>query len=164
MEKKYKLLKTNKKTFGDKTLFQIKALVDFSNAKKGEKGGYIEKESNLAHSGDAWVSGDALVYGDALVSGDAWVSGNARIFGDARISGNAWVYGDAWVSGNARIFGDARISGDAWVSGDARVYGNARVSIRADLKTNCDFELPRILINKPEKLKQLAEFLKKLEV
>jgi hypothetical protein len=80
--------------FGKK-LFRIKALVAFGNVEKGELGGFIEKEDNLSHDGNAWVSGDAQVYGNAQVYGDAWVSGDARVYG------NAQVYGDARVSGNA---------------------------------------------------------------
>ena len=62
--------------FGKK-LFRIKALVAFGDVEKGELGGFIEKEDNLSHLGDAWVSGNARVSGNALVSGDALVSGNA---------------------------------------------------------------------------------------
>ena len=80
--------------FGKK-LFRVKALVEFGSVKAGELGGYIEKEENLSHNGNAWVSGDAKVSGNAWVYGDAWVSGNAEV------SGNAKVYGDAEVSGNA---------------------------------------------------------------
>lgn len=50
--------------FGKK-LFRIKALIAFGNVEKGELGGFIEKEDNLSHSGNAWVSGDAWVYCDA---------------------------------------------------------------------------------------------------
>lgn len=50
--------------FGTK-LFRIKALIEFGNVKAGDLGGYIEKEDNLEHSGDAWVSGNARVYGNA---------------------------------------------------------------------------------------------------
>ena len=103
-------------------LFRIKALIEFGNVKAGDLGGYIEKEENLSHMGNAWVSGNAQV------SGDARVFGNAQVFGDARVFGNAWVSGDAWVSGNAQVFGDARVFGNAWVSGDAWVSGNAQVS------------------------------------
>ena len=35
----------------------------------GEVGGWIEKETNLSVSGNAWVSGNAQVYGDARVYG-----------------------------------------------------------------------------------------------
>ena len=75
-------------------LFRIKALIEFGNVKAGDLGGYIEKEENLSHMGNAWVSGNAQV------------SGDAQVFGDARVSGNAWVSGDAWVSGNAQVSGD----------------------------------------------------------
>ena len=74
--------------FGKK-LFRIKALVAFGDVEKGELGGFIEKEGNLSHDGDAWVSGNA------------WVSGDARVYGNARVSGNAQVSGDARASGNA---------------------------------------------------------------
>ena len=46
-------------------LFRIKALVEFGDVEAGELGGYIEKEENLDHDGDAWVCGDARVYGNA---------------------------------------------------------------------------------------------------
>lgn len=51
-------------------LFRIKALIEFGNVKAGDLGGYIEKEENLSHTGNAWVSGDAQVSGDARVFGD----------------------------------------------------------------------------------------------
>ena len=50
--------------FGMK-LFRIKALIDFGNVRTGDLGGYIEKEDNLSHYGNAWVSGDALIFGNA---------------------------------------------------------------------------------------------------
>ena len=86
--KKYELTE-NTKTHFDKKLFQIKALIDFADVKAGELGGWIEKEENLSHAGNAWVSGDALVYGNARVYGNAWVSGNARVYGDAQVYGDA---------------------------------------------------------------------------
>ena len=103
-------------------LFRIKALVEFGKVEKGELGGFVEKEENLDHDGDAWVSGDAMVYGNARVSG------NAEVYGDAEVYGNARVYGDARVYGNARGSGNARVYGNAWVSGNARVSGDAWVS------------------------------------
>ncbi|MCH5202734.1 MAG: hypothetical protein J1F17_05960 [Oscillospiraceae bacterium] len=131
--KKYELT-TNTKTFLGRTLYQIKALVDFGDVKAGDLGGYIEKEGNLSQEGNAWVYGDARVYGNARVFGDARVTDNAWVSGDARVTDNAWVYGDARVYGNALVYGDARVFDNAWVygnalvSGDAWVYGNARVS------------------------------------
>ena len=81
MNKKYKL--TDKKFFPEinKELWQIEALCDFGNVKKGERGGWIEKESNLNNETD----------------GNAWVYGNAEVCGNAKVWGNAWVYGNAKI-------------------------------------------------------------------
>ena len=111
MEKKYELIAEKTiEVFGRK-LFKIRALVDIESigVKAGEEGGYVEREYNLSHFGNAWVSGNARVYGNAEVSGNARVYGNAEVYGNARVSGNARVYGNAEVSGNARVYGDARV-------------------------------------------------------
>lgn len=76
MNKKFELT-TDTKMFLGRKLFRIKALISFGNVKEGDLGGYVENESNLSHSGDAWVYGEAWVYGNA------WVSDNARVSGDA---------------------------------------------------------------------------------
>ena len=104
--KKFELTSDFKMYLGMK-LFRIKALVDFGNVKAGDLGGYIEKEKNLSHNGNAWVSGNAQVYDNA------WVYGDARVCGNAWVYDNAWVYGNAWVSGNARVYDNARVSGNA---------------------------------------------------
>ena len=132
MSKKYKLTDETINLNGA-TLYRIEALKYFGEIKKGDKGGFIESENNLAHEGDAWVSDDACVYGSACVYGDACVFGCACVYDNALVSGNGQVYGNARVCGNSRVYGSARVTddacvyGDAFVRGDARVYGNARV-------------------------------------
>ena len=69
--KKFELTSESIVNIFGKKLFRVKALVEFGSVKAGELGGYIEKEENLSHNGNAWVSGDAKV------SGNAWVYGNA---------------------------------------------------------------------------------------
>lgn len=138
MSKKYKLTDETIKLNGV-TLYRIEALKDFGEIKKGDKGGFIESENNLAHEGNAWVSNNAHVYGDACVFdnaqvyGNAFVSGYAQVYGNSRVYGNAWLYdnarvcGYAWVADNARVYGDANVCDDSSVFGSACVYGNARV-------------------------------------
>jgi len=106
---KYKLTSNTKIKFGRK-LFQIEATASFGVVSKGDKGGWIEKESNLSQDGNAWV------YGNARVSGNAVVCDNAVVCGNARVSGNAWVCGNARVSGNAEVRGNAVVSGNAVVT------------------------------------------------
>ncbi len=115
--KKYELTTDTKIVLGKK-LFRIKALVSFGDVKAGDLGGYVERENNLSHEGNAWVSGNARVSDNARVYGNAWVSGNARVYGNADVYGNARVSDNAWVSDNARVYGNA------WVSGNADVSGN----------------------------------------
>lgn len=87
--KKFELLTTDTKNLFGRKLFRIRALRDFGNVKAGELGGYVEKEGNLSHDGNAWVYNDANIYGNAEIYGDAEISGNAEIYGNAKISGNA---------------------------------------------------------------------------
>lgn len=63
--KKFELTSESIVNIFGKRLFRIKALIEFGNVKEGELGGFIEKEENLSHEGNAWVCGDAWVYGNA---------------------------------------------------------------------------------------------------
>ena len=103
-EKKYKLTKESIK-FNGKKLYRIEALKDFADVKKGEKGSFIESESNLSHDGDAWVSDNAKVFGNARVYCDARISDNARVTSNVEVSDNAKVSGNAVVYGNAKVSG-----------------------------------------------------------
>ena len=87
--KKYELLKDDAITSFGRTLYRIKATTDFGDVKKGELGGYIEKEENLSHLGNAWVSGNARV------------SGEAEVYGNARVSSSKdyIVFKNHWSSG-----------------------------------------------------------------
>lgn len=82
---------------GNLTLHRIEATESFSVGdyfvNPGDKGGWIEKESNLQEN--AWV--DGLVYGDAVVTG------NARIFKNGAVRDNAKVYGNAIVRGCSKV-------------------------------------------------------------
>ena len=151
MVKKYELVLDDSIEFSGQKLFRIRALTDFYNVKVGDLGGYIQREKNLSHDGDAWVAdnakvydgaqvsgdakvcGEAEVYDRANVSGDAWVSGNAKISDDAEVSDNAMVWGNAQVYANAKISGEAEVYGNAFVWGNAQVYGNAKVSGNAEI-------------------------------
>ena len=148
--KKYKLTDETIQV-GGHTLHRIEALKDFSDIKKGDKGGFVESEDNLSQSDDCWVYDDAKVWGDARVLdnakvyGNAMVYGNAEVYDTAEVCGNARVLGNASICGNAKIWGNASISDyvrvydNAWVSGNARVYGNAKICGDAKVKSASDY-------------------------
>lgn len=96
MNKKYEFTGETKEFYG-RTLKRIRAKISFGNVIKGEIGGWIEKEENLSHNGNAWVCGNAKVCGEAKVYDNAKVCGNAWVCGNAEVCGNAWVCGEAKV-------------------------------------------------------------------
>ena len=102
-EKKYILTEETKELFG-RTLYRIEAARDFSDVKKGDKGGWIESEKNLSHERNAWVYDDAMVSGDALVYGNAEVSGDAKVepYKDYIVFKNWWSSGRyfTWTRSN----------------------------------------------------------------
>ena len=90
MEKKYKLTDDTINVDG-RTLYRIEALKDFNNVKKGDKGGFVEKEDNLSQYSDCWVYDDAKVYDNAKVSSRAIVCGKATVCGNREVCGNTEV-------------------------------------------------------------------------
>lgn len=125
--KKYRLLDSDTKVFFGKTLFRIQALNSFGDVQEGDLGGYIEKEKNLSHDGNAWVYNNAQVFDEALVCGNAKIFGSAKIFGNAKVYDNAQIYDYAWVFSNVRVLGNAWVCGNARVGGNATISGNAYV-------------------------------------
>src|SRR5574344_2102262 len=123
-------------------LHRIKALKDFGDVKKGDLGGWIEKESNLSQDGNCWVYyyakvfGDAEVYGSAQVYGKAIVCRNAEIWGNAKVYDNAQVYDNAEIRGNATVSDNARVYDHVQVYGSARIYDHACVTSNAKVFDN----------------------------
>lgn len=120
-DKKYELLKDDyKEVFGIK-LYRIRALKDFGDVKKGDVGGYIQKEENLSQKNTCWV------YREAEVWGEARVYEKAKIYGEAKVWREAKVYGEAIVCGKVTVYGEARICEEAAIYGEAEICGNAKI-------------------------------------
>ena len=132
MEKKYKLTDETIEVDG-KTLYRIEALKNFSDIKKGNKGGFIEKEENLSHLGNAWVYDNAKVFDNAEIFGDAVVRGMAQICDYAKIlectiiSDCAQIYGRSHILGHARVYDMVQIYGDSIVKNYAKIYDEATI-------------------------------------
>lgn len=132
--KKYRLTNEKQECFGH-TVYRIEALRDFANVKKGDKGGWIEKEENLTHFGDSWVSENACVSETACVAGNAFVSGNACLTGNVYVTENACLIGDAYVRGDACVKGNAELKSieDCFsVSGIGSRFGTTTVFTCSD--------------------------------
>lgn len=130
MEKKYKLTDEAIKHCG-KTLYRIEALRDFSNVKKGDKGGFIESENNLSHDDYCWVYNNAKVFEKARVYQNACVFNEAEVRDCAEVYGHAQVFDKAVVNGYAKVFDKAGVFNNANIDGHANVYGSAYIADNA---------------------------------
>ena len=143
-EKKYKLT-DECITFSNRKLYRIEALKDFSDVKKGEKGGFVENERNLSQENNCWIYDDAKVFdnasvfGNAIVGENACIKDNARVFENAIVSGNAKIYGYAKIYGNALIYENAVVCENAEVYEFAIVDGNAMISGDATVISDSDY-------------------------
>lgn len=120
-----------------RTLYRIEATRDTRHARVGEKGGFVEKESNLQDS--AWVDEGAIVCDNAVV-GDRAVIGkyskvteHARVFGHTYVGRNTTIGGHAQMDGAVDICEQVEISGNAVLSGSMIVYDKAKISENAQL-------------------------------
>lgn len=125
MEKKYEILENiSIQTEDGVKLYRIRALRDIGMVKKGQLGGFIEREYNLSQDGESWVGGNAWVSMNARVSDNAIVSGDAIIFGRAKISNNAIVTDNAKVYGNSRVIDNAKVYGNVKIGGNSLIEDN----------------------------------------
>ena len=122
VEKKYELIPVSNR------LFRIKALRDFGDVKKGDLGGFIQKEENLSQFGDCWVYDMARVYDNAHVCGNAKIKDNACVFDLAMVGEDAIISGAAIIRDQATVRGYADVSNRAYVRGEAEVNGKAIIS------------------------------------
>lgn len=126
MEKKYKLTDEIIDFEGCK-LHRIEALKDFSNVKKGDRGGFVESEDNLSQDGDCWIHDDARIHSNAKICDNAIIYGYAKVCDNAIIYGDARVFGNVQVCDNARVFDNAKILGNTIVYNKAKIFGSARI-------------------------------------
>ena len=139
-EKKFELTDETREGY-DCTLYRIKALKYFSDVKKGELGGFVEKEDNLSQDGNCWVYNDAKVFDEAKVFGNARVYGHAQIYGNAIVYNNATVCGDVYVNDSVKVYGHAKVSDNGDLDGGLNISGDSEVRKTSDymaFKLNLD--------------------------
>jgi len=109
------------------TLNRIRAIVDIPEAdvKKGDIGGWIEKEDNLF--GNAWVYDDSKVYGEAKVYDNAKIKGGSEIRDSAKVFGDANIKNKSVVKYHASVFGNVLVNMSE-VGGTSTLYGNAVIT------------------------------------
>jgi tetrahydrodipicolinate N-succinyltransferase len=136
--KKFELTRNTYQHFEFK-LYQIRALRNFGNIRKGDLGGYVQKEANLSHDDDCWVYDSAKVYLDALVAEDARAMGTCWVYNRATVRGSAVVKDQCFILGDCLINDNSVVGGDAFVSDHVKIYEDCSVGQRAGVfgKARC---------------------------
>ena len=162
VDNKYIILNDETIVHNGHTLYRIQATKDFSDVKKGDKGGRIQNYTNLSQEGDCWLYNESKSYGSARISDnvkaystsqfrdDATVYGDVLLLFNTIIQNYATVYGrvrcgiDVIIEDSAEVHGDvildcgARISRYAELRGNASIIGNIEISDNALLEDNVE--------------------------
>ena len=109
--KKYEILMDEKNTieFEGHTLHRIKALINFSDIKRGDIGGYVENENNLSHEGDCWI------YDDAKAMDNSAMYGNSAMYNNSRMYDNSEMYNNSTLKNKTRLYGKLVSSVDNFI-------------------------------------------------
>jgi hypothetical protein len=94
--------------------YTVRALKDFGNVKKGERGGQVAGEHNLSQEGDCWIGEDVRVLHNARVEGNALVYGKVGIIQNAVVKDNARVYNVAEV-GEVTLIASCLLRDDVFI-------------------------------------------------
>lgn len=119
--KKYELLTEDSIEFAGRTLYRIRALIDFGDVKAGDLGGYIASERNLQNGGDCWVYDEAKVLDLAEVYGDAKIYDRVVMYDSSEIFDKARAYDDSKIFDRAIVRGNSQLRDHAEVGGDEDV-------------------------------------------
>lgn len=152
-KEKFELVKENTKIAynadaEEVTLYQIRALRDFTCPykinpsgddlgttliKKGQLGGWVEKEDNLSHEGGCWIFEEGIVRDNARVEGNARVASRALVKDNAIVKGyscitdSAYVYGNAVLNDCTKMKGMVSIGGNSKTNGYVSINGNSQI-------------------------------------
>ena len=119
-------------------LHRIRALIDFDNVKKGDLGGYIEKEDCLSHDGNCWVFDDAEVSKNSKISGNAQIYNNVTVHDDSKVDGDALIYDRVNIAHGSHVYGDTVITGGANIINEADISSYEDIMIVCSIDSNME--------------------------
>lgn len=151
--KKYEILMDEENTIEWKghTLHRIKALRDFNDVRKGDIGGYVEKEKNLSHYGDCWIYDDAkamdnsrvydnsAMYDDSEMYDNSIMCNNSKMYDNSEMHGNTEMHSNSIMCDNSKMYNysemhdDSRMYDYSEMYGDSRLYGDSELNNKAKL-------------------------------
>ena len=123
--RKYEILMDEENTieWGGRVLHRIKALKDFGDVKKGDIGGFVEKETNLSHEGNCWI------YDNAKAMDNSKVYGNSRMYGYSKMYGNSGMYGYSTMFAYSELYDNSEMYNNSTLKNKTRLYGKLVSSV-----------------------------------
>ena len=144
--------------FGERTLYRIRALRDFSDVKKGDLGGWVSSEDNLSQEGDCWIYNEAKcmdsakiydnstmydyseMYDYSIMRGDSEMHNYtemhdyskmysySKMYDNAEMHDNSKMYGNSTMYGNSMMCGNSRMFDYSEMFDDSAMYGNSTMN------------------------------------
>src|SRR5450631_2440981 len=120
-------------------IYRIIALRDFGDVirvEKGQKGGYIEGEHNLSHSGNCWPAGLSRISKQGRLEKNAFICDYVEVTDHVLMTDDTYADGRVHMGGWVRMLdesmaGDhARLMGTVLMSKRSRAGGNAFLTER----------------------------------
>lgn len=142
-------------SIGEKTIVkEIVSLINIENhnVKAGDKGGWIESDKNLSHSGSAWVSADSFVMDDAAVNGHGYIESTTlrerAIVGNQAIIRNSTLAGEAKVHDSAQVI-NSHLDGDTLIGEQSIVSNCFLTNVRVERPATLDADSSTIESREP---------------
>ena len=130
--RKYEILMDEENTieWGGRVLHRIKALKDFGDVKKGDIGGFVEKETNLSHEGNCWI------YDNAKAMDNSKVYGNSRMYGYSKVYGNSGMYGYSKMFDYSEMYDNSSMNDYSEIYDYSEMYDNSAMYDYSEMHDN----------------------------
>lgn len=137
-ELKYRMTDTTKKVLNRGTFYQIEALTDIPDkeVRKGDRGGWIQKQDNLSQLGNCWIDTKSYVGDNARVEGDSTII-NSEIFDNSRVTGVSVIKGGR-LTDRSTVYGNAIVT-DSFLSGHSIVRTGETVKESRLKNVQCNY-------------------------
>ena len=123
--KKYEILMDEENTieWNGHILHRIKALKDFRNVRKGDIGGYVQKEKNLSQEGNCWIYDNAKAMDSSRIYDNSEMHDNSVMHENSIMFDNSEIHDSSIMHDNCRMYNDSRMYGDSKLNNKAKLYG-----------------------------------------
>ena len=117
--------------FGERTLYRIRALRDFSDIKKGDLGGWVSSENNLSQEGDCWIYDNAKCMDNARMYDNSTMYDYSEMYdysimrGDSEMHSYTEMHDYTIMYSCSKMYGCSEMHDSSTMHGNSTMYGNS---------------------------------------